>query len=157
MTMVTKAEIVAKAREYVGTPFHHQARMKGVGVDCVGLLFGVGRDLGLAWRDVGAYPDVPDPTTMRRLIGEQMNEIPVEGIEPKTMNYAELADALQKRLGQKYADKEQKIGTEVQHTGGAIGYRVRILGQQPVGQQSVRRNRGQQGDRYRQGADPLGQ
>jgi len=40
-------QIVEAARAYIGTPFHHQARKKGVGIDCVGLLECVGRDVGL--------------------------------------------------------------------------------------------------------------
>jgi hypothetical protein len=39
--------IVAEARTWVSTKFQHQGRLKGVGIDCVGLLFGVGRALSL--------------------------------------------------------------------------------------------------------------
>ena len=37
----TRTDVVAAAREWLGTPFHHQARLRGVGVDCVGLVIGV--------------------------------------------------------------------------------------------------------------------
>ena len=34
-------EIVTQARTWLGTPFHHQARLKGKGCDCLGLVVGV--------------------------------------------------------------------------------------------------------------------
>lgn len=46
-------EIVAAARGWVGTPYRHQASLKGVGTDCLGLVRGV-------WRDVmGEEPETP--------------------------------------------------------------------------------------------------
>ncbi len=39
--------IVAEARTWLGTPYHHQAGIKGVGCDCAYLLIGVYRALGL--------------------------------------------------------------------------------------------------------------
>ncbi len=46
--------VVAKARGWLGTPYRHQASVKGVGCDCLGLLRGV-------WREIyGAEPcDIP--------------------------------------------------------------------------------------------------
>lgn len=40
-------EVVQKAREYLGTPFQHQGRLKGIALDCVGLPLCVAEDLGL--------------------------------------------------------------------------------------------------------------
>ncbi|AMK19327.1 NlpC/P60 family protein [Sphingobium sp. MI1205] len=39
--------IVAEARSWIGTPFHWEASVKGVGCDCKGLVAGVARALGL--------------------------------------------------------------------------------------------------------------
>jgi len=36
-----RAAVVAEARSWIGTPYHHEARVKGVGVDCAQLLIGV--------------------------------------------------------------------------------------------------------------------
>ncbi|HEX6865733.1 MAG TPA: peptidase P60 [Caulobacteraceae bacterium] len=44
--------IVAAARSWLGTPYQHQASLKGVGCDCLGLVRGV-------WREV--YGDEPEP------------------------------------------------------------------------------------------------
>lgn len=39
------ADIVAAARSWLGTPYHHQAALKGVGCDCLGLVRGVYEEL----------------------------------------------------------------------------------------------------------------
>jgi cell wall-associated NlpC family hydrolase len=39
--------IVTQARGWIGTPFHHQARLKGIGCDCLGLCVGVALELEL--------------------------------------------------------------------------------------------------------------
>jgi len=41
----TSDAVVAAARAWIGTPYHHQASLKGVGADCLGLIRGVWRDL----------------------------------------------------------------------------------------------------------------
>jgi cell wall-associated NlpC family hydrolase len=64
--MTTRAEIVAKAREAVGTPFHHRGRQMGMGLDCAGLLIVVGRELGIFPLDfdVPEYTGNPDGTML---------------------------------------------------------------------------------------------
>ena len=48
---MTRADIVAEVRRWIGTPYRHQASLKGVGCDCLGLVRGV-------WRAVvGAEPE----------------------------------------------------------------------------------------------------
>ena len=42
-----RAQIVAEARSWIGTPYHHMADLKGVGVDCGKFAFCVYRDAGL--------------------------------------------------------------------------------------------------------------
>lgn len=44
--------IVAEARSWIGTPYRHQASLKGIGCDCLGLIRGV-------WRAV--HGDEPEP------------------------------------------------------------------------------------------------
>jgi hypothetical protein len=43
----TRRAVVAAARAWIGTPYHHMADLKGVGVDCAMLLVRVFCDLGL--------------------------------------------------------------------------------------------------------------
>jgi NlpC/P60 family putative phage cell wall peptidase len=42
---LSRSEIVAEARAWIGTPYRHQASLKGVGCDCLGLVRGVWRGL----------------------------------------------------------------------------------------------------------------
>lgn len=62
----TRAEILVEAREWIGTPFHHQGRIKGVGVDCVGLIYGVGQKFGLIDSDYTEYGREPHKNTLER-------------------------------------------------------------------------------------------
>ncbi|WP_037309879.1 peptidase [Ruegeria halocynthiae] len=48
---VHRHDIVKEARTWLGTPYVHQASVKGAGADCLGLLRGVWREL------VGAEPE----------------------------------------------------------------------------------------------------
>jgi NlpC/P60 family putative phage cell wall peptidase len=43
--MIEHETIVAAARGWLGTPYHHQASVKGVGCDCLGLIRGVWREI----------------------------------------------------------------------------------------------------------------
>lgn len=47
MNQRTRLAVVAEARTWVGTPFHHAARVKGAGVDCANLLVAVFAATGL--------------------------------------------------------------------------------------------------------------
>ena len=49
-----QALIVAAARGWIGTPYHHQASLKGVGTDCLGLVRGV-------WREIYGHDAEPPP------------------------------------------------------------------------------------------------
>lgn len=42
---ITRSAIIAETRSWIGTPYHHQASVKGVGCDCLGLVRGVWRSL----------------------------------------------------------------------------------------------------------------
>jgi NlpC/P60 family putative phage cell wall peptidase len=42
---IRREAVVAHARRWIGTPYHHQASRLGVGADCIGLVRGVWRDL----------------------------------------------------------------------------------------------------------------
>lgn len=60
--MTTRADIVACARTWLGTPYRHQGSVRGVGADCSGLLRGVAREKGIQFRARENYArglDVP--------------------------------------------------------------------------------------------------
>lgn len=62
ITSPSRLDVVAAARTWVDTPYEHQGRVRGVGVDCIGVPLCVARDLGLVSRsfDVTGYPPTPD-------------------------------------------------------------------------------------------------
>jgi NlpC/P60 family putative phage cell wall peptidase len=41
----TAEHVIAEARSWIGTPYLHQASLKGVGTDCLGLVRGIWRSL----------------------------------------------------------------------------------------------------------------
>ena len=43
--MENRLRIILEAMDWVGTPYHHQARLKGVGVDCAQLVAGVAENV----------------------------------------------------------------------------------------------------------------
>jgi NlpC/P60 family putative phage cell wall peptidase len=45
MTSADPERVIAAARHWLGTPYHDQASLRGVGCDCLGLVRGVWRDL----------------------------------------------------------------------------------------------------------------
>ena len=40
-------DLITQARTWVGTPFHHQGRLKNIGCDCLGMVIGVADELGI--------------------------------------------------------------------------------------------------------------
>jgi NlpC/P60 family putative phage cell wall peptidase len=53
-TQTAPARIVKATRRWIGTPYHDQASVRGVGCDCLGLLRGV-------WRDIVGPEPIPIP------------------------------------------------------------------------------------------------
>ncbi len=56
---MSAARIVAAARGWIGTPYLHQASLKGVGCDCLGLLRGLYRESSMATSPSGRPPTAP--------------------------------------------------------------------------------------------------
>jgi cell wall-associated NlpC family hydrolase len=77
--MVTRARLIEEFRTWLHTPYRHQGRVKGRGVDCAGLIVCTLRDLGLVADDMTGYTSRPDGTlrgfvegqTERVALGEQ--------------------------------------------------------------------------------------
>lgn len=75
--MITSADIVKAARSWLGTPYLHQARLKGIGVDCAGLVIGVANELGISNFDVSDYGMQPDPAKMGDYLSSHLDRIPI--------------------------------------------------------------------------------
>ncbi|MEO1198078.1 MAG: NlpC/P60 family protein [Pseudomonadota bacterium] len=81
--------VISIARDWLGTPYHHQASLRGIGCDCIGLIRGVWRDLhgpepeavpgysGL-WAEVGGQERLIE-AARRHLIEADFNAGPLPG------------------------------------------------------------------------------
>ena len=65
-------DIVKMAREWIGTPFHHQGRVKGVGVDCIGLIVGCVQELGYPVIDSDGYGREPAHGILQKALSDQL-------------------------------------------------------------------------------------
>lgn len=74
--MVTRQDVVDAARSWLDTPYRHQGRLKGVAVDCVGLVLGVCKELGLECSDVEGYSRRPDGTLLPEMRRQTANVDP---------------------------------------------------------------------------------
>ncbi|MCO5092556.1 NlpC/P60 family protein [Bosea sp. (in: a-proteobacteria)] len=86
-----RAEIVAAARLWLGTPYHHQASLCGVGCDCLGLVRGVWREL------CGAEPEAPPPYSQswaESLGQETLALAAARHLRPLAVEHARPGDAL---------------------------------------------------------------
>lgn len=82
-----RAQAIAEAREWIGTPYVHRASLKGQGADCLGLIRGVWRAvLGPEPQDLPAYaPDWAEATKaeqMAEAAGRHMRAVKLEAIAP---------------------------------------------------------------------------
>ena len=87
MTSADPAVVIAAARGWLGTPYHDQASLRGVGCDCLGLIRGV-------WRELYGAEPLPLPpysrdwgeTGSREPLAEAsrtvMSEVPVTEMTP---------------------------------------------------------------------------
>ena len=82
--MTTLTDVVTAARTWIGTPYQHQQRIKGVAVDCAGLVIGVARELNLVTEnfDITGYSPVPDGTSLVLNCEDYMTEVPKQNMRP---------------------------------------------------------------------------
>ncbi len=73
--MTTRIQVIEKAREYVGSPYRHQGRVKHKAIDCLGLIACVAEELGIV--DPSGQPilrnqhlDYPPTGDSKRLLAE---------------------------------------------------------------------------------------
>ena len=62
--MTTRKEFVDAARSCLDTKFHHQGRLKGVGLDCAGLVIVAASLVGIELSDMRGYGRIPDGSSL---------------------------------------------------------------------------------------------
>lgn len=88
--MTTRAAILAEAREWIDTPWQHQAHMKCLATDCGGFLAGVAIALGLLpadWWETqfgphAGYGRLPSGGRLQAICREFMRPIPIDDAQP---------------------------------------------------------------------------
>jgi NlpC/P60 family putative phage cell wall peptidase len=82
--MITREQVVDEARAWIGTKYQHQASLKGVAVDCIGLIRGVARGVGIEdpfvsgkAREFEGYSQHPNPLLLTLACEEFMDRIKV--------------------------------------------------------------------------------
>ena len=76
--MANPSDIAAAALELVGTPYHHQGRLPGVGLDCIGVPIAAARKVGIQVHDFKGYGQLPQPDVLMREIALDCKQVPVE-------------------------------------------------------------------------------
>lgn len=74
---MTGDQIESAARDWLGTPYQHQQRMKGVAVDCIGLVIGVARELKLVPElfDFTGYTMEPNGITLIDELSKKLTKV----------------------------------------------------------------------------------
>ncbi|MGH8585287.1 MAG: NlpC/P60 family protein [Gammaproteobacteria bacterium] len=85
--MRTRADVVAVARTWLGTPYHHQASIKGVGADCIGFVKGVALEAGLITQEMAEglpidYSRQQTGGRLRRIMGDLLIAVPSSEVLP---------------------------------------------------------------------------
>lgn len=78
----TRGDILTYARTFIGTPYHHQGRVPGVGLDCIGVLTCVCKRFGLTDHDMIGYSRSPDGMTLEREFAGNMVPIKLGEVQP---------------------------------------------------------------------------
>jgi NlpC/P60 family putative phage cell wall peptidase len=114
--LATADLVVAEARRWLKTPFLHQGRLRGVGVDCAGVVIGVAHDLGLSAFDVTGYARHPDGRSLEAMCDANMTRV--------AMDEVRAGDVLLMRFGrepQHLAIVTQASPMQILHAQGEIG------------------------------------
>ena len=126
--MISRNQILEEARSYVGTPYHHQGRLKGVGLDCSGLIVCVAKSLGLFESTIVNYSKRQEYFTNILMveIKKYMIEIDVDDACPgdvlvfwmnaRTKTPAHLAIKTERGIIQTFDDANKKLNKVVDTT-----------------------------------------
>lgn len=93
-------EVVAAARDCIGTPFRHQGRLKGVALDCAGLGIVVAKSVGINIKDFTGYPRQPFDGMLKKMFDEQvalglMCEVAIDSMAAGDVLLMRISDAPQ--------------------------------------------------------------
>ena len=85
-----RTQLIREAREWIGTRFHHQGRLKATssdkgGCDCIGLVIGTADNIGLKYNgesfsnfDVTDYARIPDGEKLQQVFDKYLKKIEID-------------------------------------------------------------------------------
>lgn len=125
--MPTANDVIEEARSWIGTPFRHQGRIKGYGIDCVGLIYCVGKELDIMEHDMSTkkalkylgYPAIPKTPIVRQACDEYLVKIPLSDFGPGDvvlMRYGRIARHVGIFTGHTIIQVMARIGKCVEHS-----------------------------------------
>jgi NlpC/P60 family putative phage cell wall peptidase len=130
--MTSNAEfIVAAARTWRGTPFHHQGRKKGVGCDCLGMFIGMADELDLVSPESGErlanldnldYSSQPNSWRLVDGLKRHLKEVSISDLQPGDLILMDVYD------------NPQHVGIVTDYRGSSLGLLHSLFGQGVVEQ-----------------------
>lgn len=72
---INRSQFLEKTKEYLNTPFRHQGRIKGVGIDCVGVPIAVSKEFGISDIKYTNYKRLPDGNTLITMLGKYCDPV----------------------------------------------------------------------------------
>jgi cell wall-associated NlpC family hydrolase len=120
-----QGQIVTQARTWLGTPFHHQGRLKEVGCDCLGLFIGIAKELDvyspdddrkLADLDIINYSATPNTERLIRELEQNLEQISPDDLKPGTLALFNVINS------------PQHLGIITDYAGGELGLLHSISG-----------------------------
>lgn len=71
----TRTNIVNFARKQIDTPWHHQGRVAGVALDCLGLVLISYKSVGIELKSQDGYAKFPPTEILKKMLEEQFTKI----------------------------------------------------------------------------------
>jgi len=79
---MNRADLVLTAYTFLGTPFHHQGRLPGVGLDCAGVVVCALKRLGYPVADQAGYGRIPSQGIFTSAIANHCDSIQQDQVQP---------------------------------------------------------------------------
>lgn len=125
--MITRAEVVATARAWIGTPFRDGQHVKGHGCDCAGLLIGIAKELGEVPPEfsVGPYKQSPDNGKLRKLLRTHLQSVDLPAMQSgDVVSFAYEGDEYHVGVLADYRHGGLEVIHAVKQRGGVVSHRI---------------------------------
>lgn len=115
-----RSEFIAAARACIDTPFRHQGRVAGVGLDCVGLVVVAALQAGIPVVDNLGYPHNPSDAFLRHMLAE------ANRLTPCALDDEQLADLLLLRYSKRATHVAIRTETGLVHATAEAGKVIEV-------------------------------